>query len=87
MAQVNIFRDQLERRARRSMIMDVRLRLCDTPRNIYDNGRAYTEEQYRNWLAEAGFIDVERIAPPSLSFVQSGAETAKMASGPNFNNR
>jgi SAM-dependent methyltransferase len=32
--------------------------------NVYDDGRAYTEEQYRDWLTEAGFIDVERIAPP-----------------------
>ncbi len=32
--------------------------------NVYDDGRAYTEEQYREWLTEAGFIDVERIAPP-----------------------
>ena len=32
--------------------------------NVYDDGRAYTEGQYREWLAEAGFVDVERIAPP-----------------------
>ena len=32
--------------------------------NVYDDGRAYTEGQYREWLTEAGFVDVERIAPP-----------------------
>lgn len=28
--------------------------------NIYDEGRAYTEAEHRDWLAEAGFTDVER---------------------------
>ncbi len=32
--------------------------------NMYDHGEAYTESEYRAWLAEAGFIDVERYAPP-----------------------
>ena len=25
---------------------------------IYDEGQAYTETEYRNWLAEAGFSDI-----------------------------
>jgi hypothetical protein len=31
--------------------------------NIYDQGRAYTEQEYRERLTVAGFIDVERIVP------------------------
>jgi predicted O-methyltransferase YrrM len=29
--------------------------------NVYDEGQAYTEHEYRNWLTEAGFIDIDRI--------------------------
>jgi len=28
--------------------------------NIYDEGQAYTEHEYRTWLTEAGFVDIER---------------------------
>jgi hypothetical protein len=28
--------------------------------NLYDHGRAYTEGEYRAWLAEAGFAGIER---------------------------
>lgn len=28
--------------------------------NIYDEGRAYIEAEYRKWLGEAGFVDFER---------------------------
>lgn len=27
--------------------------------NLYDHGQAYTEREYRNWLAEAGFTEIE----------------------------
>ncbi len=33
--------------------------------NIYDHGQAYTEQEYRDWLAEAGFVDFERVPLPS----------------------
>jgi ubiquinone/menaquinone biosynthesis C-methylase UbiE len=33
--------------------------------NIYDHGQAYTEQEYRNWLAESGFVDFERVPLPS----------------------
>ena len=33
--------------------------------NIYDDGQAYTEQEYRNWLAETGFVDFERIPLPN----------------------
>jgi SAM-dependent methyltransferase len=33
--------------------------------NIYEGGQAYTEQEYREWLAEAGYVDVERIALPA----------------------
>lgn len=29
--------------------------------NAYKDGQAYTEQEYRNWLAKAGLIDIERI--------------------------
>ena len=28
--------------------------------NIYDDGQAYTESEYRGWLADAGLVDIER---------------------------
>ena len=28
--------------------------------NLYDNGQAYTESQYRDWLSTAGFVDISR---------------------------
>jgi hypothetical protein len=28
--------------------------------NIYDDGQAYTESEYRGWLNDAGLIDIER---------------------------
>ena len=37
--------------------------------NIYNDGQAYTEQQYREWLSEAGFIDFEGIAPPSNEYI------------------
>src|SRR5690606_13746122 len=33
--------------------------------NYYDHGRAWTEAQHRAWLAEAGFVDVERETYPT----------------------
>jgi ubiquinone/menaquinone biosynthesis C-methylase UbiE len=29
--------------------------------NIYDEGQAYTEHEYRTWLTEAGFVGIERV--------------------------
>jgi hypothetical protein len=29
--------------------------------NVYDEGQAYTEHEYRSWLTEAGFTDIERV--------------------------
>ena len=28
--------------------------------NVYDEGQAYTEHEYRTWLADAGFVGIER---------------------------
>ncbi len=28
--------------------------------NVFDDGQAYTESQYRDWLTDAGFVDIER---------------------------
>lgn len=32
--------------------------------NVYDEGRAYTEHEYRAWLTEAGFTGIERVLLP-----------------------
>lgn len=32
--------------------------------NIYDEGQAYTEQEHKAWLEEAGFDDFERIILP-----------------------
>jgi len=32
--------------------------------NVYDEGRAYTEQDYRTWLGEAGFAGTERVLLP-----------------------
>ncbi|HJO81502.1 MAG: methyltransferase [SAR202 cluster bacterium] len=43
--------------------------------NIYDVGESYTEQMHRNWLADAGFADIERAAP--LRDGRSGLMTAR----------
>jgi SAM-dependent methyltransferase len=37
--------------------------------NIYRGGRAYTESEYRIWLTQAGFGDVQRIRQPNGSSI------------------
>jgi len=32
--------------------------------NVYDGGQSYTEGEYRGWLTEAGFEDIERVVIP-----------------------
>ncbi len=32
--------------------------------NLYDHGQAYTESEHRQWLADAGFVDVSRRTLP-----------------------
>lgn len=32
--------------------------------NVYDEGQAYTEQEHKDWLEEAGFVDFERITLP-----------------------
>jgi hypothetical protein len=32
--------------------------------NQYDEGQSYTEREYRDWLAEAGFVDIQRTQQP-----------------------
>ncbi|MDR3436126.1 methyltransferase [Telmatospirillum sp.] len=43
--------------------------------NIYDDGRAYTEQEYRRWLTQAGFTGIERV-------VLSGGESLVTARKP-----
>jgi hypothetical protein len=33
--------------------------------NIYDEGEAYTEQEYWDWLVEAGFMDFDRVTLPN----------------------
>ncbi len=33
--------------------------------SMYDGGQAYTEEEYRGWLTEAGFVDIQRQTNPN----------------------
>ncbi len=33
--------------------------------NVYDEGEAYTEGEYREWLSEAGFENIERVVLPN----------------------
>jgi len=40
--------------------------------NIYDEGRAYTEKEHKQWLEEAGFADIERkILPDGCSMLRA----------------
>jgi O-methyltransferase domain len=42
--------------------------------NIYDDGQAYTEREYRSWLTEAGFGDIEiqyGAAPAGASIIRA----------------
>ncbi|MBI4527359.1 MAG: methyltransferase [Deltaproteobacteria bacterium] len=40
--------------------------------NIYDEGQAYTEQEHRDWLKEAGFEDFERkVLPDEFSLVRA----------------
>ena len=32
--------------------------------NVYDHGQAYTESEYRAWMSEAGFLNIERFECP-----------------------
>ena len=40
--------------------------------NVYENGRAYTESEYRQWLTAAGFVSSER-PDPSLIIAHKAA--------------
>jgi hypothetical protein len=37
--------------------------------NVYDEGQAYTEQEHKDWLEEAGFGDFERIILPNESSI------------------
>ncbi len=39
--------------------------------NVYDGGEAYTEQQYRDWLDEAGLVDFQRVTLPNGSGIIS----------------
>jgi SAM-dependent methyltransferase len=44
--------------------------------NVYDEGQAYTEQEHREWLKEAGFDDFERkILPDGFSIIRAGKPT------------
>jgi ubiquinone/menaquinone biosynthesis C-methylase UbiE len=33
--------------------------------NVFDEGQAYTEQEHRDWLTEAGFVDFKRVVLPN----------------------
>ncbi len=33
--------------------------------NVFDEGQSYTEQEYRDWLTEAGFVGIERVVLPN----------------------
>jgi ubiquinone/menaquinone biosynthesis C-methylase UbiE len=37
--------------------------------NAYDEGQAYTEQEHRDWLTEAGFVDFKRVVLPNKSSI------------------
>ena len=43
--------------------------------NIYDGGLAYTEKEHEEWLSEAGFQDIERIAIPNGTSIIKARKT------------
>jgi len=44
--------------------------------NVYDEGQAYTEQEYRNWLGEAGFENISREVLPDGSSIIHGQKPA-----------
>ena len=42
--------------------------------NIYDEGQAYTEQEHRDWLAEAGFVDFKRVILPDKSSIVTASK-------------
>ena len=43
--------------------------------NIYRGGRAYTESEYKTWLAQAGFGNVRRVRQPNGSSILTARKT------------
>ena len=40
--------------------------------NAFRKGGAYTEQEYKDWLTEAGFVDFERLVlPDAHSFIRA----------------
>jgi hypothetical protein len=39
--------------------------------NVFDEGQSYTEQEYRDWLTEAGFAGVERVVLPNKTSIVS----------------
>lgn len=49
--------------------------------NLYQGGQAYTESEYRTWLAEAGFILQERIPLPGIDSILWARRMSSIDSG------
>jgi hypothetical protein len=39
--------------------------------NVFDEGQAYTEQEHRDWLADAGFKQCERLLLPNKMSIMS----------------
>lgn len=48
--------------------------------NMYDDGRSYTEGEYRVWLKEAGFEYLERVVVPDGTSIIKARKPAEGAS-------
>ena len=44
--------------------------------NAYEDGQAYTEQEYGSWLTEAGFVDFERILKPDGASIVTARKPA-----------
>ncbi|HEU0021841.1 MAG TPA: 16S rRNA methyltransferase, partial [Dehalococcoidia bacterium] len=44
--------------------------------NAFDEGQAYTEQEYRDWLTEAGFVDVKRVFLPDKTSIVTARKPA-----------
>ena len=40
----------------------------------YEDGQAYTEQEYRSWLAEAGFEEIKRYVKPDGASIMSAVK-------------
>jgi hypothetical protein len=53
--------------------------------STYDAGESYTEQEHRDWLRQAGFVDIERansLLPDNLSVMTARKSKTAAKNGP-----